>query len=261
HELRRAKRLVEKLDLGLRKVQTRRLEPHPRGRRVDLRRTMQGSLRTLGDSVPLEHRRPARRPPPLVVLCDISGSMSRYTEMLLHFLHALTSRREPVSSFLFATRLSNVTRTLKQRDADLALRACGQKVSDWAGGTRLRQCLHDFNRWWSRRVLSQGAVVLLITDGLDRDPTPGLGAEAERLHRSCRRLIWLSPLLRYEKFEPRAQGVRALLPHVDEMRPVHNLSSLEALARALGQGGQKRLPRQGGAGDARGELAHALDHR
>jgi len=134
-------------------------------------------------------------------------------------------------------------------------------VQDWAGGTRLRQCLHDFNHKWSRRVLAQGAVVLLITDGLDRDPTPGLGAEAERLHKSCRRLIWLNPLLRYEKFEPRAQGVRALLPHVDEHRPVHNLVSLEALADALAESGRQRAPGQHRAGNARGKLADTLHDR
>src|SRR5262249_29757926 len=172
-------------------------------------------------------------PPPLVALCDISGWMGRYSELLLHFLHALTAQRPRVSTFLFATRLSNVTRALRRRDADAALARCGSEVRDWAGGTRLRACLHEFNRAWSRRVLGQGAVVLLITDGLDRDPEEGLAQEAERLHKSCRRLVWLNPLLRYAGFEPRAAGVRALLPHVDEHRPVHNLESLEALARAL----------------------------
>jgi uncharacterized protein len=259
-ELRRAKRLVAKMDLGLAEVATRRMAPSRSGR-IDMRRTVRQALRSFGDAAPLAFRQAIRRPPPLVVLCDISGSMSRYTEMLLHFLHALTMRRERVHTFLFGTELSNVTRTLRHRDPDLALRHLGQQVQDWAGGTRLRQCLHEFNHKWSRRVLAQGAVVLLITDGLDRDPTPGLGAEAERLHKSCRRLIWLNPLLRYEKFEPRAQGVRALLPHVDEHRPVHNLVSLEALANALAQSGSQRTPGQHRASNPRGKLADALHDR
>ena len=259
-ELRRAKRLVAKMDLGLGEVMTRRLAPHSSGR-IDMRRTVRQALRAFGDATPLAFRRLTRRPPPLVVLCDISGSMSRYTEMLLHFLHALTMRRERVHTFLFGTELTNVTRTLRHRDADLALRHLGREVQDWAGGTRLRQCLHEFNHKWSRRVLGQGAVVLLITDGLDRDPTPGLAAEAERLHKSCRRLIWLNPLLRYDQFEPRAQGIRALLPNVDEHRPVHNLVSLEALAAALAESGGKRAPGQHRAGDPRRELAHTLHDR
>jgi uncharacterized protein with von Willebrand factor type A (vWA) domain len=159
--------------------------------------------------------------------------MGRYSEMMLQFLHALLNARTRVHAFLFATRLTNVTRTLRRRDADEALARCGREVQDWSGGTRLRACLHDFNRTWSRRVLGHGAVVLLVTDGLDRDPEPGLEAEADRLHRSCRKLIWLNPLLRWEGFEPKAQGIRALLPHVDQHRPVHNLDSLEALGRAL----------------------------
>jgi uncharacterized protein len=167
------------------------------------------------------------------VLCDVSGSMGRYSEMLLHFLHALLAARSRAHAFLFATRLTPVTRLLRRRDPDEALARCGRQVVDWAGGTRLRSCLRQFNRAWSRRVLGHGAVVLLVTDGLDRDPEPGLAAEADRLHRSCRRLVWLNPLLRWQGFEPRAAGVRALLPHVDEHRPVHNLDSLEALARVL----------------------------
>src|SRR5437764_3797596 len=162
--------------------------------------------------------------------------MGRYSYLLLHFVHALLSVLTRVHAFLFATRLTNVTRILRRRDVDEALARCGREVMDWSGGTRLRASLREFNRDWSRRVLGHGAVVLLVTDGLDRDEEPGLAAEADRLHRSCRRLIWLNPLLRWEGFEPRAQGVRALLPHVDEHRPVHNLDSLEALGRVLGTG-------------------------
>jgi hypothetical protein len=234
-ELARARRIAARLAVVPRAVRTRRFAPDPHGAKIDLARTMRDSRRTLGDLAPLRFRSRLRRPPPLVVLCDISGSMGRYSEMLLHFLHALLAVRGRVHVFLFATSLTPATRLLRRRDPDEALALCGRQVVDWAGGTRLRACLRQFNRAWSRRVLGHGAVVLLVTDGLDRDPEPGLAAEADRLHRSCRRLVWLNPLLRWQGFSPRAQGVRALLPHVDEHRPVHNLDSLEALGRALGE--------------------------
>jgi uncharacterized protein len=233
-ELVRARKIVAQMAVALRPVRTRRFAADPHGDRLDLARTVRDSRKTFGDLAPLRFRSRIHLPPPLVVLCDISGSMGRYSEMMLHFLHALLNARTRVHAFLFATRLTNVTRILRRRDADEALKKCGQEVQDWSGGTRLRACLRDFNRTWSRRVLGQGAIVLLVTDGLDRDSEPGLDAEADRLHRSCRKLIWLNPLLRWEGFQPRAQGVRALLPHVDEHRPVHNLESLEALGRALG---------------------------
>ncbi|MEA2694531.1 MAG: uncharacterized protein QOJ16_3918 [Acidobacteriota bacterium] len=234
-ELARARKIVSRLAVTPRPVRTRRYAPDPHGASIDLARTVRDSQKTFGDLAPLRFRSRIRKPPPLVVLCDISGSMGRYSEMLLVFLHALFAVHARVHAFLFATRLTPVTRLLRHRDADEALARCGREVADWEGGTRLRACLHEFNRAWSRRVLGHGAVVLLVTDGLDRDPEPGLAAEADRLHRSCRRLIWLNPLLRWEGFEPRAQGVRALLPHVDEHRPVHNLDSLEALGRVLGK--------------------------
>jgi hypothetical protein len=181
------------------------------------------------------------RHPPLVVLCDISGSMERYSRMMLHFMHGMTSDRDRVHSFLFGTRLSNITRHLRHRDIDVALERIGEQVQDWSGGTRIGATLEEFNRFWSRRVLGQGAVVLMITDGLDRDAGDGLEMEMERLHKSCRRLIWLNPLLRFEGFEPKARGIRAILPHVDDFRPVHNLESLSQLAEALGDMGPRRL--------------------
>jgi hypothetical protein len=191
------------------------------------------ALRSGGGIIPLQRRRRRRRNPPLVVLCDISGSMSRYSRMILHFLHAVTNDRDRVFTFLFGTRLTNVTRYLRYKDVDEALDRCTEAVEDWSGGTRIGHTLHEFNMRWSRRVLSQGAVVLLITDGLDRDAAEGLGPEIERLHKSCRRLIWLNPLLRYDRYEAKSLGARALLPHVDEFRPVHNLESLGQLADAL----------------------------
>lgn len=232
-ELREAREAIAWMRLALDPVPTRRSRAAARGR-VDLRATLRAALRAGGHDIPLRFRRPREETPRLVVLCDISGSMSRYTEMLLRFSHVLVNDRARVSCFLFGTRLSNVTRALRHRDVDVALRACGTQVTDWSGGTRIGASLEEFNRRWSRRVLGQGAVVLLISDGLDRDAADGLGAAAERLHKSCRRLIWLNPLLSFEGFQPRALGVKAILPHVDDFRPVHNLRSLAQLAEALG---------------------------
>ena len=194
---------------------------------------MQKALRGGGDSIPLQYRRRKTRPPPLVVLCDISGSMERYARMLLHFLHALTNDRDRVHTFLFGTRLTNITRYLRDKEVDRALAKIGEQVQDWSGGTRIGSSLETFNRLWSRRVLGQGAVVLLITDGLDREAAEGVEEQMERLQKSCRRLIWLNPLLRYDAFQPKSSGARAMLPHVDDFRPVHNLDSLGELAGAL----------------------------
>lgn len=214
---------------------TRRFVVDPHGRRVDMRASLRRALRLGGNAIPLVRRSPEERQPPLVVLCDISGSMSQYSRMFLHFMHALSTDRARVHSFLFGTRLSNVTRLLRQKDIDKALKDVGERVPDWSGGTRMGATLAEFNRFWSRRVLGQGAVVLLLTDGLDRESSTLLAREMERLHKSCRRLIWLNPLLRYEGFEPKAQGIRAILPHVDDFRPVHNLSSIAELVGALGR--------------------------
>jgi len=228
-----AKRAIRELALSIAALPTRRFAPAAHGARIHMRRTLRAALRGQGEAIPLVRRRRLRRPPPIVVLCDISGSMGRYSRMLLHFLHALANDRDRVHVFAFGTRLTNVTRRLRQRDVDVAMDAVVDAVEDWSGGTRIGDCLHDFNRAWSRRVLGQGAIVLLISDGLDRAAGADLGREMERLHKSCRRLIWLNPLLRYDGFEPKALGVRAMLPHVDEFRPVHNLETIAALARAL----------------------------
>jgi len=214
-------------------VPTRRFKLDPSGWRVDLRRTLRQSLRGGGAMIDLARKRRLRRHPPLVILCDISGSMDRYARMLLHFMHSVTNDRDRVFSFVFGTRLTNVTRQLRSRDIDVALKKVGDLVEDWSGGTRIGHCLHEFNRIWSRRVLSQGAVVLLITDGLDRDAGEGLEPEMERLHKSCRRLIWLNPLLRFDGYAPLASGARAIIRHVDDFRPVHNLDSLADLTTAL----------------------------
>ena len=232
-ELAAAKAAIARLRLAIPPAPTRRYRPHPHGTSVDMRVTLRRSLRLGSGAVVLARRRRRRNPAPLVVLCDISGSMSRYSRVLLHFAHALARDRIRVCSFAFGTRLTNITRQLRDRDVDAAIERASAEVADWDGGTRIGYCLDVFNREWSRRVCGQGAVVLLISDGLDRDVGEGLGPRVERLHKSCRRLIWLNPLLRYEGFEPRAAGMRALLPHVDELRPVHNLESLEDLCAAL----------------------------
>jgi uncharacterized protein with von Willebrand factor type A (vWA) domain len=241
-ELARAKAAIARLRLPVEDVPTRRFAPDRRGARADLRATLRASLRS-GGLVELKRRSRRRRPPPLVVICDISGSMSRYSRIFLHFMHSVTNDRDRVHTFVFGTRLTNITRYLKYRDVDLALERVGEAVSDWSGGTRIGHCLAEFNRLWSRRMLGQGAIVVLITDGLDRDAGTGLAREMDRLHRSCRRLVWLNPLLRYEGFEPRSLGMRAMLPYVDEFRPVHNLESLEALIAAL----SAPAPRRGAA--------------
>ncbi len=232
-EIEAAREAIARMRLPIRDLPTRRHRPHPSGSAVDLRRTHRAMLRTGGATIPLEWRTRRRRPPTIVALCDISGSMTGYTRMLLHFLHTLTNDRDRVHTFLFGTRLTNATRHLRHRDVDVALERLGHVVEDWDGGTRIGACIEEFNRDWSRRVLGQGAVVLLITDGLDREGADGLSAAMDRLHRSCRRLIWLNPLLRYEEFRAEAQGIKAILPHVDDFRSVHSINSLLELTRAL----------------------------
>ena len=228
-----AKEAMKRLVLPLAEVRTRRLAPDRRGHLIDMRRTLRSSLKGGGDFIDLKFIGPKTKPPPIVALLDISGSMSQYSRIFLHFLHALTDARKRVHTFLFGTRLTNVTRALRERDPDDALSSCSAAVPDWSGGTRIASSLHSFNKLWARRVLTQGAVVLLITDGLERDADDNLLFEIDRLHRSCRRLIWLNPLLRFEGFEAKARGIRTMLPNVDEFRPIHNLESMAGLVGAL----------------------------
>jgi uncharacterized protein with von Willebrand factor type A (vWA) domain len=229
-ELGAVRAMIARLRLPLPELPIRRTVAARHGSAVDLRATLRAMASAGGTVVPLAWRQRRRRRPPLVVLCDISGSMDRYARMLLFFLHAITNDNDRVHTLLFGTRLTNITRHLKRRDVDVALARVSAAVSDWAGGTRIGACLGEFNRRWSRRLLAQGAVVLLISDGLDSDVGDGLAREMERLAKSCRRLIWLNPLLRYDQFEARPAGVRAMLPYVDEFLPVHNLESLKQLA-------------------------------
>jgi uncharacterized protein with von Willebrand factor type A (vWA) domain len=249
-EIALARAAIKRLVLPLDEVRTRRLAPNPRGHIVDMRRTLRASMKGGGAFIDLKYLGPRTKAPPIVALLDISGSMSQYTRLFLHFLHAVTDARKRVHTFLFGTRLSNVTRALKARDPDEALEACSASVEDWSGGTRIATSLHGFNKLWARRVLTQGAIVLLITDGLERDPDDRLEFEIDRLHRSCRRLVWLNPLLRFEGFEARAKGIRTILPHVDELRPIHNLESMAELVAALSASGK-------GAGDPKALLEQA----
>lgn len=235
-ELAEARRELGRIVLPMDKVAMRRFEAATRPGKIDPRATLRGAMRTGGELILPKWRRRRQIHPPLVILADISGSMSQYTRIFLHFMHVLTERRRRVHTFLFGTRLTNVTRAMRHRDPDEAIAICSETVKDWSGGTQIGETFREFNRLWSRRVLTQGAVVLLITDGLERDDAELLGHETDRLHRSCRRLIWLNPLLRFEGFEPRARGVRAMLPHVDEVRAVHNLEAIGDLAKALAAG-------------------------
>src|SRR5262245_3792346 len=238
-EIAAAKEAIRKLILPLDERRTRRLAPDRHGHMIDVRRTLRASLKGGGDFIDLKYLGPRTKAPPIVALLDISGSMSQYTRVFLHFLHALSEARKHVHTFLFGTRLTNVTRALKEKDPDEALAACSACVADWSGGTRIGSSIHVFNKAWGRRVLGQGAIVLMITDGLEREGDETLAFEIDRLHRSCGRLIWLNPLLRFDRFEAKARGIRTMLPHVDEFRAIHNLDSMAELVRALSHGGPR----------------------
>jgi uncharacterized protein with von Willebrand factor type A (vWA) domain len=245
-EAAQARRMLARLKLPVKPIASRRAQPSLRGNSIDWRRTLRGSMRRGGELHKIALKSPRPRWPSLVVLCDISGSMSQYSRMVLHFLHAVANEKgagwAKVHAFTFGTRLTNITRHLATRDVDQALKAAGAEAQDWEGGTRIGDCLHAFNRDWSRRVMGQGAVVLLITDGLDRGDADALGKEMERLHLSARRLIWLNPLLRWDGFAPKASGIKAMLPHVDAFRAGHSIATLEQLAAAISRpddGGEK----------------------
>ncbi len=249
-EWRAAQALLHRLAPLFEALRTRRSGPAPHPGLPDGRATLQALARHGGEVWQMRWRRPRERPAPLVVLADISGSMSRYSRMLLHFTHALGHADVRVESFVFGTRLTRTTRALRLRDPDIAVAQVVRDVADWSGGTRITACLHEFNQRWARRVLSGRATVLLISDGLEHgtpdDPRcEQLNFEMERLHKSCRRLVWLNPLLRFEAFQPRAAGIRAMLPHTDLFLPAHNLQSLEELAAVLAGGGRRADARRG----------------
>ncbi|RBP11406.1 hypothetical protein DFR50_116101 [Roseiarcus fermentans] len=233
-EIEAARKLIRAMVMPDDRRRLRRLAPSAGRARIDPRRSFRRSLQP-GGPIALAFRAPLERAPPVVALCDISGSMSEYTRLFLHFLHALGETRR-VSTFLFGTRLTNVTRAMRARDPDAALAQCSKLALDWSGGTRIGDALTRFNRDWARRVLGQGAIVILFTDGLEREGVGELGRAVERLKRSSRRVIWVNPLLRFDGFSARAQGVRAILPHVDAFRPIHNLASMADLCVTLAGG-------------------------
>lgn len=238
-ELDEIKRLMATMHWELETRRTRRLRPSRGGHRLDLRRTLRRSLAHGGEMIHLIGRDRTHRRRPLVLICDISGSMEPYSRLLLHFIYAVSHPRSAdpgvskVESFAFGTSLTRLTRELAERDVDRALQAAAQRIEDWGGGTRTGEALREFNFTWSRRLLGQGAAVLIISDGWDRGDIDLLGHEMERLHRSCHRLIWLNPLLGSPDYQPLTRGIVAALPHVDDFLPVHNLASLEQLGDLL----------------------------
>lgn len=233
-ELKIARNMLQKLKLPVPELRSRRFQASRQQARIDMRKTLQQSLRNSA-TIPLQFKRNRVRPPAIVVLCDISGSMAQYSRMFLHFMHAISNHRDRIHSFVFGTRLTNISRYLRNKDVDIALEATSRAVEDWSGGTRIGLCLEQFNRLWSRRVLSQGAVVILLTDGLDRGEGDDLQKQMDRLSKSCRQLSWLNPLLRYDKFEPKAQGIQSMLPYVDVFRSAHSVDSLAELPALLSQ--------------------------
>lgn len=234
-----AKQLLrEEIDI-IKDVATRRFRPHPFGHRYDLRRSMQLMLRNNGQLIELAKKKRRLRPPALILICDISGSMSSYSRIFLHFAHALSSHRQTVHSFVFGTRLTNISHRLMDKDVDRALAQVSKEVQDWDGGTRIADCLERFNVDWGRRVLSGHSVVILLSDGLERDSDSDLDFQMQRLNRTCDQLIWMNPMLRYEQFEAKAMGIRTMLPHVDLFLPAHNLESLAQLGQILRQDGMQ----------------------
>ena len=234
-EINKAKKVIAQMNLSIPQVKSRRFKNSSLRRKIDLRQSLKGANKFCGEYIPLRYKSRKDKNPPIIAICDISGSMSRYSRMLLHFMHVLTTLRNDVHTFLFGTRLTNVTRFLRFKDVDEALAATSSAVEDWSGGTRIGDCLKDFNFNWSRRVLGPGAIVLFITDGLDRGGGIGLSKQIKLIQKSSKRLIWLNPLLRYEEFAPKPTGVKAILPYVDEFRPIHSLESMDQLVNALSE--------------------------
>ena len=231
-EVSEAEKAIDRLVLPIPQRPSRRAIPKHGSGQMSLKRTLRRMARQAGLPIPVFEQQQTK-PRPVVVICDISGSMERYSRMFLRFTHALTQRRGRVHSFLFGTQLTHISHEMRDRDPDAAMQAISSYVKDWSGGTRITSAIADFNMNWSRRVLGQGAVVLLITDGLDRDPDGALAHEMDRLRKSCHRLIWLNPLLRFDGFEPKSEGVQKILPHVDSFVPIHSLASIGQLADML----------------------------
>lgn len=236
-EIKDAERAIATMQLPLPLLQSRRVGMSAYGQTIDARKTIRSAIRTGGEVINLPKKRPRPKPMDLVVLCDISGSMSTYSRMMMHFIHTLTLKKTTgwgqVHAFTFGTRLSNITRSLSVRDPDAALKAISGQVNDWDGGTKIGECLKQFNLDWSRRVLGTNAAVLMITDGLERADTDSLENQMRRLRLSCRKIIWLNPLLRWDAFEPQAKGIVTILPYVDSFASCHSLASLQEISKIL----------------------------
>jgi uncharacterized protein with von Willebrand factor type A (vWA) domain len=242
-EVQACKDLMRQMRWKVKERPTRRRKPARIGRILDFRRTLRQNMRYGGEPVELAWRETQTEPRPLVVICDISGSMERYSRILLQFVHTITADYPHVESFVFGTRLTRITRQLRHRDIDEAVESVTRQVVDWSGGTRIGEAVREFNFRWGRRVLGRGPVVLLISDGWDRGDPEMLSREMDRLQRSCHRLIWLNPLLGSPGYEPLTLGMQAALPYVDDFLPVHNLVSLEQLGAKLASIGQQRPAR------------------
>lgn len=240
-EARDAKLLLQEEACNFREVAIRRFRDSNSGQRYDMRRTIRQMLRNNGQIVEMSKKKRRSKPPALVLICDISGSMSRYSRIFLQFAHTLCQGSQVVHSFVFGTRLTNISHRLADRDVDRALARISHDVQDWDGGTRIADSLQRFNIDWGRRVLSGRAIVVLLSDGLERDSEANLEFQMARLQRSADQVIWLNPMLRYEKFEPRAGGIKAMLPHVDRFLPAHNVDSLLSLGALLGGTQKNRM--------------------
>ncbi|HUG15974.1 MAG TPA: VWA domain-containing protein [Thermomicrobiales bacterium] len=243
-ELEQARLLMKKLkwEIGMRR--SRRKIASSKGRFIDARRTMRKSLQTAGVPLRISQRKIKYKPRALIVICDISGSMDRYSRLLLQFIHTIENDMAKVEAFVFGTRLTRITRVLKKRPIDEAITRVSREVQDWAGGTRIGESIQTFNQEYARRVLRNGAVVLIISDGWDRGDPQLLGSEMMRLQRSSYRLIWLNPLLGSPRYQPLTRGMQAALPYIDDFLPVHNLESLELLADHLSSLGDYRPVRK-----------------
>lgn len=230
-ETEQVRRLLEEAPWRVSERRTRRLRPS-RGGRIDLRRSARHAIRSSGELMTLFRRRPRVRRRPLVLICDVSGSMERYSRLLMIFAHAV-ARREDLETFVFSTRLTRITRLLRHRDVDRALESVSKGVHDFSGGTRIGDALSDFNRHWARRVLGHGSVVIIVSDGWDRGDPTRLAAELIHLRRSAHRLIWLNPLLGSAGYQPLTRGMAAALPYCDDFLAAHNVEALEDLGRLL----------------------------
>ncbi len=250
-ELAMASQIMEHLPQSLGFRRTRRLRPG-KGQRIDLRRTLRENMRYQGEILHLPTNTTKLKPRPVVTICDISGSMERYTRIFLHFMHTFASSMDQVESFVFSGHLTRITHPIRHKSVDRALEEVGSTVSDWGGGTMTGEALRLFNYHWSRRVLGRGAIVLLITDGWDRGDPELLRQETARLQRSCYRLIWLNPLLDLPQYEPLTRGAQAMLPFVDDFLPLRNLDNLEMVVKAL----QALTWRQGGRQPHRQLIKH-----